>query len=112
MFMLTLPESAPPEGGCRINGRPAEYRLHPGRIEFRHHDTDGWESRTILDRQPQGELVLYVCDDGPGGDGPYHVIGLDATNPHTPAVTLTSWLPADPSNSTPATGGDLGGLEV
>lgn len=95
MFMLTLPESAPREGGCRINGRPAEYRLYPDRIEFRHDDTDGWETRSILDRRPQGSLVMYVCDDGPGSGGPYHVVGLDAANPNVPTVALTSWLPAD-----------------
>lgn len=97
MFILTLPESAPPEGGSRINGRQAAYRLYPDRIEFRHSDTDDWETRIILDRQPQGNLVMYVCDDGPGSDGPYHIVGLDAANQIAPAVTLTSRLPVGQS---------------
>lgn len=114
MFMLTLPESASHEGGCRINGRPAEYRLYPDRIEFRHDGTGGWEVRTILDRRPQGSLVLYVCDDGPESDGPYHVLGLDAADQYAPTVTLTSWLSAN-QGSTQATdrqGGDHANLPV
>ena len=64
MFMLNLPATARPEGACRINGRDAEYRLFPDRIEFRYGVGDPWESRAILDRCPVGGVVLYVCDDG------------------------------------------------
>jgi hypothetical protein len=65
MFMLDLPEFADPEGTCRVNGKQAEYRLFPDRIEFRSGITDPWERRHILDRRLVRSLVVYVCDGQP-----------------------------------------------
>lgn len=76
MFMLNLPATAHPDGACRINGRHAEYRLFPDRIEFRYDVADPWESSAIIRCRTLGGITLYVCDGAPADDD--HTVQTDA----------------------------------
>ena len=73
MLFLTLPQNEP-AGTCRINGEPAEYRVGPDFLEFRNERQEAWERRGILDSSQIGDLIQFVCDDGPESEGPYTVI--------------------------------------
>lgn len=73
MLLLSLPKSKP-TGTCRINGKPAEYLVLQAHLEFRYEGEDSWDRRRILDALPDGDLIRFTCDDGPGSQEPYVVI--------------------------------------
>lgn len=73
MLMISLPKSEP-AGNCRINGRPAEYRVALDHLEFRYEGDEAWDRRRILDAFQDGDVIRYSCDDGPGSAGPYVIL--------------------------------------
>ena len=73
MLLLSLPKSEP-AGTCRINGKPAEYRVDSEHLEFRFQGENAWDRRRILDAFQDGDLIRYSCDDGLGSPGPFVIV--------------------------------------
>ena len=87
MMIITLPTEST-NGVCRINMKPAEFRLSRSGadrfFEWRRPGETVWDKRAVLASIPSDALpdvTVWHCDDGPDSTGPYCVTaaGLDLT---------------------------------
>jgi hypothetical protein len=62
MLYISLPAAAT-EGDCRINARPAEFRIEGEQFSCRYRDASAWARFTIVAARPGGALVSYACED-------------------------------------------------
>ena len=77
MLFISLPTSQP-EGTCRINGTPAEFRVLQHHLEIRPLGAEAWSRRRILDASQDGDETQYACDDGLESEEPSNEFESDS----------------------------------